>query len=105
MLRNVGLWIISILLMITAHAEIHTTMPDFPKFSAASLAPIEVSHVWTAAILSKNKLFSEKTERLLDRRSFAVVALPSVQPFVKKSFIQQTKDYYSHQINSFHLII
>ena len=105
MLRNIHFLIISMLFMVTAHTEIRSTMPDFSKADTVSLAPIEVDHVWTTAISTKNKLFSEKADHLIYSRQFVVVDPPTVQPFVKRSFIQQTQVYYSYQIKSFHLLI
>lgn len=105
MLKSIHLLIITVLLTLSAQAEIKTSIPDFSKCISTSLSAIEVELSWTNSLPCKNKVVEEHVRQYFHQISWAAAAQPLVSPFEKKIFISQTLQYRSLSTPSFHLLI
>ncbi|HXH73663.1 MAG TPA: hypothetical protein VNJ08_01765 [Bacteriovoracaceae bacterium] len=107
MLKSVSLLLITLLITLSAHSGLNSSIPDFSKTITDTLAPVEADSGWTASVPGKNN--SLEVHEKLVRASFdfnaTLVTFPDRRPFEKKFFDQQLLAYHSYYTRPFELII
>ncbi len=104
MIRTINLLVITLLLALSAHAEVKTSIPDFSKSISTSLTPVEVELAFNNIAIHKHKLIDEHGPKIFSILPIGTT-LPVVGYFEKKTFVQLIQNYRSRSVPNFYLII
>jgi hypothetical protein len=105
-MKSVHWILITLLLVISAHAEVKTSLPDFNQIKTESLRPIDITHHVTAPVPTKSKTAVDEQLSLAVAFDYGVtLATPPVQYLSKRLFLQKNQAYRSYYEQPFYLLI